>query len=54
VAAAVEDAAYFTREQYAGTRADLRTEVVPAFYRSVAGFHSAYREHTAPVDGPVG
>lgn len=53
VAAAVEDAAYFTREEYAGTHADLRTEVVASFYRSVAEFHHAYREHTAPVDDPA-
>ena len=41
VAAAIEDGLYFTREQYEGTDADLRT-VVPAFYREVAGFLCAY------------
>jgi hypothetical protein len=45
VAAAVEDALYFTRERYADSDADLRTEVLPSFYREVAGFHCAYRGH---------
>jgi hypothetical protein len=43
VAAAVEDGRYFTREEYAGTGADLRTVVVPEFYREVADFLCAYR-----------
>ena len=43
VEAALADGLYFTREQYEGTDADLRTVVVPAFYREVAGFLCAYR-----------
>ena len=50
VAAAVEDARYFTRERYAGAEADLRTELLPAFYREVAGFHCAYRGHVEHAD----
>lgn len=41
---AIEDARALTEEEFA-TRpgADLRTDVVPAFYRRVAGFHCRYR-----------
>jgi hypothetical protein len=43
VAAAVDDArAAIGTEVDVG--ADLRTEVVPAFYRLVAGYHCAYRD----------
>lgn len=38
-----EDGYYFARERYEGTDADLRTVVVPEFYREVAGFRCAYR-----------
>lgn len=44
VAAAIDDARELTREEFAGRPdADLRTEVLPAFYQQVAGFHCAYR-----------
>jgi hypothetical protein len=44
VALAIEDARERTTEEFADRpEADLRTEVVPAFYRAVAGFHCAYR-----------
>lgn len=44
VRAAVDDALAFTAEEFADRPgADLRTEVIPTFYRSVAGFHCAYR-----------
>lgn len=44
VDAAIEDARERTREAFAGrTEADLRTEVLPAFYQRVAGFHCTYR-----------
>lgn len=42
---AVEDARELTREAFADRPdADLRTEVIPSFYRRLAGFHCAYRE----------
>lgn len=47
VEAALDDARVFTAERFADADPgglDLRTEVVPAFYREVAGFHCAYRE----------
>jgi hypothetical protein len=45
VMAAVEDARALTREEFTDQPdADLRTDVVPAFYRRVAGFHCAYRD----------
>jgi hypothetical protein len=45
VAAAIDGARELTREEFAGRPdADLRTEVLPAFYRRVAGFHCSYRE----------
>jgi len=44
VAAALDDALAVTREQFAERpEADLRTAVLPAFYRELAGFHCAYR-----------
>lgn len=44
VEAAVDDARVLTFEEFRDDPdADLRTEVVPAFYRRVAGFHCAYR-----------
>lgn len=44
VAAATDDARERTREEFEGRPdADLRTEVLSAFYRRVAGFHCAYR-----------
>jgi hypothetical protein len=45
VEAAIDDARAFTAEDFADRpNADLRTEVVPTFYRYAAGFHCAYRE----------
>jgi len=45
VAAAIDDARVWTREEFGDDPdADLRTEVLPAFYRHAAGFHCAYRE----------
>jgi hypothetical protein len=45
VEAAIDDARAFTREEFAeDDDPDLRTEVVPTFYRYAAGFHCAYRE----------
>jgi hypothetical protein len=52
VAAALADASHFTRERYLGATADLRTEVVPAFYRELAGFHCAYVGGGRAVDRP--
>lgn len=44
VEAAIADARSRTRESYHGTPdSDLRTEVIPAFYQRVAGFHCIYR-----------
>ena len=44
VAAAVDDARELTSEEFEGRPdADLRTDVPPAFYRRVAGFHCSYR-----------
>ena len=44
---AVEDARARTEEEFTdghdGDVTDLRTEVLPAFYRRVAGFHCTYR-----------
>ncbi|MFB6205381.1 MAG: hypothetical protein ABEJ05_02480 [Haloglomus sp.] len=45
VMAAVEDAREQTRAEFAERpEADLRTDVIPAFYRRIAGFHCAYRD----------
>lgn len=42
---AIDDARALTRAEFADRPdADLRTEVVPAFYRHVAGFHCQYRD----------
>lgn len=44
VAYAVDDALAWTRERLAGADdPDVRTEVVPTFYREAARFHCAYR-----------
>lgn len=44
VEAAIDDARVFTAREFADDPdADLRTEVVPAFYQRAAGFHCAYR-----------
>lgn len=44
VLAALDDAVAVVREQYADDPdADLRTDVVPAFYRTLANYHCAYR-----------
>ncbi len=44
VAAAIDDARARTLETFADEPdADLRTEVLPAFYQQVAGFHCRYR-----------
>lgn len=45
VAYAIDDARALTREAFEERPdADLRTDVIPAFYRRVAGFHCRYRE----------
>jgi hypothetical protein len=42
---AIDDARARTREAFEDQpTADLRTDVVPAFYRRVAGFHCRYRD----------
>ncbi|MEF8778609.1 MAG: hypothetical protein V5A36_06845 [Natronomonas sp.] len=42
---AIEDARALTRAEFEDRlEADLRTDVIPAFYRRVAGFHCVYRE----------
>lgn len=42
---AIEDARALTREEYQDRPdADVRTEVIPAFYRRIAGFHCIYRD----------
>jgi len=44
VEAALDDARMLTQEEFADhPDADLRTEVLPAFYRRFAAFHCAYR-----------
>jgi hypothetical protein len=44
VEAAIDDARVATAEEFADDPgADLRTEVLPAFYRWVADYHCAYR-----------
>lgn len=44
VGTAVADARELTREEFADhPDADVRTEVLPAFYRRVAAFHCRYR-----------
>jgi hypothetical protein len=43
VAEAITDATALTFEEFQDARADLRTEVIPAFYQRVAGFHCVYR-----------
>jgi hypothetical protein len=44
VEAALDDARILTRESFTDRPdADVRTEVLPAFYRQFAGFHCAYR-----------
>jgi hypothetical protein len=44
VARAIEDARAWTHDEFADRPdAELRTEVLPAFYQRVAGFHCAYR-----------
>jgi len=45
VGAAIDDARALTAEEFADRpNADLRTDVIPAFYRHLADFHCAYRE----------
>ncbi len=44
VEAAIDDARALTAEEFTDREADLRTEVLPAFYRHLAEFHCAYRE----------
>lgn len=44
VLTAIADAKVLTREEFREhPDADLRTAVIPAFYRQLAGFHCAYR-----------
>lgn len=44
VGAAIDDARVLTLAEFRDdSQADLRTEVLTAFYRRVAGFHCAYR-----------
>jgi len=45
VEAAIDDARVFTTEGFADRPdADLRTDVIPTFYRYAASFHCAYRD----------
>ncbi len=44
VEAAIDDARALTAEEFTDREADLRTEVLPAFYRHLTDFHCAYRE----------
>jgi hypothetical protein len=45
VEAAIDDARAHTAAEFADRPdADLRTDVIPAFYRHLADFHCAYRE----------
>lgn len=45
VEAAVDDARVWVEAEFAADPdADLRGEVIPAFYRHAAGFHCAYRD----------
>lgn len=45
VLAAIGDGRVFTEREFEeAADADLRTEVLPAFYEHVAGFHCAYQE----------
>lgn len=45
VEAAIDDARAMTAAGFADRpEADLRTDVLPAFYQHVAGFHCAYRD----------
>lgn len=42
---AIDDARALTSEEFEDrSDADVRTEVIPAFYRRVAGFHCVYRQ----------
>lgn len=42
---AIEDARELTQDEFTGKPdADLRTDVLPAFYRRLAGFHCVYRD----------
>lgn len=42
---AIEDARELTRDEFTEKPdADLRTDVLPAFYRRLAGFHCVYRD----------
>lgn len=44
VQAALDDALALTRREFADSPdSDLRTEVLPTFYRHLAGFHCSYR-----------
>lgn len=46
---AIEDARWFTQDEFEDRPdADLRTEVIPAFYQRIAGFHCVYRDQTSP------
>ena len=48
VESAIDDARALTQQEFDDCPdADLRTEVIPAFYRRVAGFHCLYREEPA-------
>ena len=45
VESAIDDARSLTRAEFEDRpNADLRTDVIPTFYRRVAGFHCLYRE----------
>lgn len=49
VAAAIEDARYFIATEFdEQPEASLRNEVIPTFYRQVAGFHCIYRQSSVP------
>lgn len=45
VGMAIDDARALTEDEFSDRPdADLRTDVIPAFYRRIAGFHCIYRE----------
>lgn len=45
IEAAIDDAKVLTRAEFEDDPdADLRTDVVPAFYQRIASFHGAYRD----------
>jgi hypothetical protein len=49
VTAALDDAAVLVVDRFGGETRDLRTDVLPAFYREFAGYHCAYRVANPPA-----